>query len=86
MNLKKEALDQSLHFVAGAVGTFFLSPFIGLPAAVVAVAAYAVIREVMQRLAAGHKWYDCKWGCRLDLSFWALGILTTTLIKVLILN
>lgn len=76
MNLKKEALDQSLHFAAGAVGTFFLSPFIGLPAAVVAVAVFATGREVLQRIKRKDNWYSCNWGCRLDLLFWALGITT----------
>lgn len=81
MDLKKEALDQSLHFAAGLVGTFFASAFLGLPLGIVAVAAYAVGREIMQRIAGGHDWYECKWGCRLDLGFWALGILTAALIK-----
>ena len=74
MRLKKELIDQSSHFAAGFAATLAISMIINIIYAAIAVMIFAVIREIKQRLDRKDVWYGCNWGCRLDLIFWALGI------------
>lgn len=49
--------------------------------AAIAVMIFAVAREIKQRLYRKDVWYGCAWGCRLDLIFWALGIVCAVFIS-----
>ena len=81
--MKKELIDQSAHFTIGLVATLLLSMIMPVYAAAPLVLLAAWGREVYQRLMKGHHWYDCKAGCRLDMLFWTLGILTAAIIEVI---
>lgn len=79
--MKKEIVDQSAHFLAGFVATFLISMWINMFAAGLIVMVFAVCREIYQRVSTGRLWYQCYWGCKLDLLFWALGIAVAVGIK-----
>jgi len=79
--LKKEILDQSAHFAAGFAATLAIAMIINVIYAAIAVMIFAVIREIKQRLDRKDVWYGCAWGCRLDLIFWALGIVCAIFIS-----
>ena len=81
--MKKELIDQSAHFTIGLVATLLLSMIMPIYAAAPLVLLAAWCREVYQRLMKGHHWFDCKSGCRLDMLFWTLGILTASIIRVI---
>lgn len=84
MEIKKELLDQSIHFGAGLVGTFLLGFLFWLWVAAPIMAAVAYGREIYQRVSNGDPWYECGKGCMLDLGFWALGITTAVIIRIFI--
>lgn len=85
MNIKKELLDQSLHFGFGLALTLLLaqSLYVLSAAGIVAIGAY--LREVYQRISKSNPWCQCGSGCMLDLAFWALGIVTAILISIFVL-
>lgn len=83
--LKKELLDQSLHFGFGLVLTLLLAQSLYIAAAAVIVALGAWLREVYQRVSKGNPWNQCGSGCLLDLAFWAVGIITAVLINIFVL-
>lgn len=85
MNIKKELLDQSLHFGFGFALTLLLSQLLYVLAAAGIVAIGAYLREVYQRVSKRSPWYQCGAGCMLDLAFWALGIATAILISIFVL-
>lgn len=74
MDLKKELRDQFAHFAAGLIATLILAMLISVWLSALAVIAFAVGREIYQRVSTGRPWYQCYSGCMLDLLFWVLGI------------
>jgi len=74
MELKKELIDQTAHFAVGFVATAVIAVFVNVYISACVVFAFAVSREIYQRLSKNDNWYSCGWGCRLDLMFWAFGI------------
>lgn len=72
MSLKKEILDQALHFSAGALITLALTLFMPIYIAAPAVLGIATVRELIQH--PQKEWYQLGKGSRLDLSFWLLGV------------
>ena len=80
-NLKQEIIDQEAHYVAGVALVVILNFLSGgmLWLAVLLTLTIAVGREILQRIERHDVWYGCAEGCRLDLIFWLLGILTGTL-------
>lgn len=81
IDFKKEFLDQSAHFVAGLIPLIIFT-LLGMNVYLAAgvIMAFAVGREIRQRLAKNDKWYSCGNGCRLDLLFWLLGVSTGILL------
>lgn len=77
--MNKELIDQLLHVLLGLslvmLMTFPIPLYFSIPVAF----GFIVVREVLQRLKAGMKWYDCQGGCRMDLAFGSLGILIATI-------
>lgn len=80
--MKKEIIDQSAHFLAGLVATLLIAVWINVLLAGMIVAVFAVGREIWQRVSQGKPWYQCWYGCRLDLLFWALGIMSAVIINI----
>ena len=80
--MKKEILDQSAHFAAGLIATLLISMWINVFIAGVIVAVFAVGREIWQRVSDGKPWYQCWYGCRVDLLFWALGVVVAIIIRM----
>lgn len=74
MDIKKEIGDQAAHFAVGAALVMLIALWAPVPVAVIFTAAFAYLREVLQRLSRGDPWYECGPGCMLDLTFWLLGI------------
>ncbi len=71
---KKEWIDQLAHAAVGAaIVALFALVILPIWAAVLLSLAVGIGREIIQRLQAGMKWYECREGCRLDLAFWSLG-------------
>lgn len=85
MSIKKELLDQSLHFTLGLVLVLLISTFLHIAIAAIIVALGAWVREGLQRIKNGDSFLKCGPGCRLDLIFWATGILAGVLIKIFVL-
>lgn len=81
-NMKKEIIDQSAHFLAGLAATLLIAIWINVLLAGMIVAVFAVGREIWQRVSQGKPWYQCWYGCRLDLLFWALGIMSAVIINI----
>lgn len=79
--MKKEIIDQSAHFLAGLGSTLVISIWLNIFASGFIVAVFAVGREICQRVSDGKPWYQCWYGCRLDLLFWAAGIASAITIK-----
>ncbi|NIR29608.1 MAG: hypothetical protein GWN84_09925 [Gammaproteobacteria bacterium] len=79
----REARDQAAHFSAGAASAYFLNRVFELPDWMVlnAVMGGAYIREAAQSGFPRHNTLPhqtCGRGCRLDMSFYALGAATVT--------
>lgn len=79
--LKKEILDQSAHFGAGFAATLAIAMIISAYHSALIVISFAIAREIKQRLDRKDVWYGCARGCRLDLIFWALGIVCAVFIS-----
>lgn len=73
--MTKEFIDQPLHVALGISLVMLLAFPVHLYISVPIALALLLIREILQRLRAGMKWWDCRGGCRLDLVFGSLGIL-----------
>ena len=76
----KEVLDQFLHALVGGLIVFVFSFVIPLALAAFASMTIGILREIRQRLKVGLRWWQCGAGCRLDLLFWAIGILIAALL------
>ena len=72
MKLKKELINQSLHFSIGFSIVAILSFFIPIWWAAAAVMTGALIRELIQH--KGKKPWELGKGSILDLLFWSLGV------------
>jgi hypothetical protein len=80
-NLKKELIDQTAHFAVGLIATLLITMIINVIYAAIVVMVFAIVREIKQWLDRKDVWYGCAWGCRMDLIFWALGIVSAIYIK-----
>ena len=79
--IRKEIIDQAAHFAVAFVSTMAITIiFKSELLAVGAVLSIAIGREIAQRLARNDVWYGCEAGCRLDIIFWLLGILSGVLV------
>ena len=76
--LSQEIFDQVLHTAAGAVLTMIFAFFMPLLMAAGFAMTVGIVREIYQRYDIGRVWYDCCIGCRIDLSFWLLGVVAWT--------
>ena len=83
--LRKDVLDQLLHFSIGAILTLLFSLTVHIAISAVVVLLGAWIREGLQRIKNGDSFFKCGSGCMLDLLFWSVGIGTGVLIKVFVL-
>jgi hypothetical protein len=81
--MKKEIIDQAAHFMAGLAATLLISMWLNVFIAGLIVAVFAVGREIWQRVSDRKPWYQCWYGCRLDLLFWALGVMSAIIINIL---
>ena len=72
MKIKKELIDQSLHFAAGFILTYALSFFIPVIASAAAVMCGAILREKLQHTTK--KFWQLGKGSMIDLLFWAIGV------------
>lgn len=81
INYRKESIDQLGHFAGGLIPLIIFT-LIGLNVwlAATIIMAFAIGREIKQRLDRKDVWYGCSWGCRLDLVFWLLGVGTGVLL------
>lgn len=84
INFKKESLDQLGHFAAGLIPLIIFT-LLGMNVYLAAtiIMAFAIGREIKQRLDRKDKWYNCGWGCRLDLIFWLLGVSTGIILSTM---
>ena len=82
---KKEIRDQLAHFIAGVAITMFIG-FAFKSLILGALVSFGIMygREVMQRLERGDPWYQCHFGCILDMACWSVGSFTGGLLLVLI--
>ncbi len=84
IDYRKESIDQLAHFAAGlAPLIIFVLLGMNVYLAAVIIMAFAVGREIKQRLDRKDVWYGCSWGCRLDLLFWLLGVVAGIIIYYL---
>lgn len=80
-SLKQEVIDQAAHYIAGVALVLIITWITGTSlVAVLATFIIAVGREILQRIERHDVWYGCAEGCRLDIIFWLLGILTGTMV------
>lgn len=73
--MNKEFIDQPLHVLAGAALVVAFSFITSLWMAALISAMTGLVREIYQRYDQNRKWYDFGAGSRIDLCFWALGVL-----------
>lgn len=86
IDYKKEFIDQLAHFAAGLIPLIIFT-LLGMNVFLAAfiIMAFAIGREIKQRLDRKDKWYSCGWGCRLDLLFWLLGVIVGIVIYYLVI-
>lgn len=78
--MNKELIDQPLHVALGISLVLLLAFPVSLWLSVPVALGLLMLREILQRLRAGMKWWDCRGGCQLDLTFGSFGILIGALI------